>query len=140
VPNQYGAVGGSANAIAPHKRMLSSMSPTIVLKDGKPFLVVGTPGGTTIITSVLQSILNTIDYGMNAHDAVNEPKFHHQWLPDELDVEKGFPADVLKQLQDMGYEIKERGPLGRTEMIRLRSGNVYEGAADTRGADDAEAY
>ena len=140
VPNQYGAIGGKANAIAPNKRMLSSMSPTIVLKDNRPFMVVGTPGGTTIITSVLQSIINVVDFGMNAHDAVNEPKFHHQWLPDQVDVEKDFPADVCRQLHDMGYKINERKPWSRTELIKLKDGTLYEAAADKRGDDDAEGY
>ncbi len=140
VPNQYGAIGGAANAIAPRKRMLSSMSPTIVFKDDRPFMIVGTPGGTTIITSVLQSIINVIDYGMNAHDAVNEPKFHHQWLPDQVDVEKDFPADVRKQLQDMGYKINDREPWGRIELIKQKAGMLYEAAADKRGDDDAEGY
>ena len=140
VPNQYGAIGGKANAIAPRKRMLSSMSPTIVFKDDKPFMVVGTPGGTTIITSVLQSIINVIDYGMNAHDAVNEPKFHHQWQPDQVDVEKDFPADVRKQLQDMGYKINDREPWGRMELIKQKTRMLYEAAADKRGDDDAEGY
>ena len=139
-PNQYGAIGGKANAIAPGKRMLSSMSPTIVLKDGNPFMVVGTPGGTTIITSVLQSIINVIDYGMNAHDAVNKPKFHHQWLPDQVDVEKDFPGDVRKALQGMGYKIHERAPWSRTELIKMKTGVLYEAAADNRGDDDAEGY
>lgn len=140
VPNQYGVIGGKANAIAPHKRMLSSMSPTIITKDGKPFMIVGTPGGSTIITSVLQSIINVVDYGMNAHDAVNKPKFHHQWLPDQIDVEKDFPADVRQQLTDMGYKINERGPWSRTELIKQKNGKTYEAAADTRGDDDAEGY
>ncbi len=140
VPNQYGAIGGKANAIAPHKRMLSSMSPTIVFKDDKPFMVVGTPGGTTIITSVLQSIVNVIDFGMNAHDAVNEPKFHHQWLPDQVDLEKDFPADVCKQLQGMGYKINERKAWSRTELIKYKTSTLYEAAADKRGDDDAEGY
>ena len=138
VPNLYGAIGGKANAIAPNKRMLSSMSPTIVLKNGKPYMVVGTPGGTTIITSVLQSIIDVVVFGMNAHDAVNRPKFHHQWLPDQIDVEKGFPLNVRVELQAMGYKINERSNIGRTELIKLKGGRVYEAAADGRGDDDAE--
>ncbi len=90
VPNMYGAIGGDANAIAPGKRMLSSMTPTLVLKDNKPFIVVGTPGGTTITTSVFQSIVNIVDFDMSAKDAVDQPKFHHQWHPDTVDIEKGF--------------------------------------------------
>src|SRR5260221_14022607 len=103
VPNMYGAVGGDANAIAPGKRMLSSMTPTIVLYKGKPFLIVGTPGGTTITTSVFQTLVDIIDFGLTVSDAVNKPKFHHQWLPDVLEIEKGFPADVAGRLQKMGY-------------------------------------
>src|SRR6478672_8410941 len=96
VPNLYGAVGGEANAIAPGKRMLSSMTPTIVLKEGQPFLVVGTPGGTTIPTSVFQTLIDIIDFNMSTDDAVNRPKFHHQWLPDELYLEKEFPKETAK--------------------------------------------
>jgi gamma-glutamyltranspeptidase/glutathione hydrolase len=139
VPNMYGAIGGKANAIAPGKRMLSSMTPTIVLKDGKPMMVVGTPGGTTIITSVLQSIINVIDYGMNATDAVNKPKFHHQWQPDQIDVEKTFPMDIRKSLEAMGYKINERNEIGRTEMIILKNGKL-EAAADKRGDDSVAGW
>jgi gamma-glutamyltranspeptidase/glutathione hydrolase len=135
VPNMYGAVGGKANAIAPGKRMLSSMTPTIVLKDGKPFMVVGTPGGTTIITSVLQSIINVIDHGMHADDAVNKPKFHHQWLPDQIDVEKTFPLEVRTALEKMGYKIHERESIGRTEMILVKPNGKLDVAADKRGDD-----
>ena len=137
VPNMYGAVGGKANAVAPGKRMLSSMTPTIVVKKNKPWMIVGTPGGTTIITSVLQSIVNTIDFEMNAANAVNKPKFHHQWLPDLVYVEKDFPAATMEQLQGMGYTIKQREPIGRTEMIRWINGKI-EAAADERGDDSAE--
>ena len=139
VPNMYGAIGGKANAIAPGKRMLSSMTPTIVLKDGKTFMVVGTPGGTTIITSVLQSIINVIDFGMNASDAVNKPKFHHQWLPDQIDVEKTFPLDIRKALEAMGYTIKEREAIGRTEMIMIKNGKL-QAAADKRGDDSVAGW
>ena len=121
VPNMYGAVGGEANAIMPGKRMLSSMTPTIVLKDNNAFLVVGTPGGTTIPTSVFQTIVNIIDFNMSTEDAVKKPKFHHQWLPDELYIEKTFPADIKESLIKMGYTIKERGGIGRTEVIKVLS-------------------
>jgi len=140
VPNQYGAIGGKANAIAPGKRMLSSMSPAIVLKNGKPFMVVGTPGGTTIITSVLQSILNVVDYGMNAHDAVNRPKFHHQWLPDRIDVESDFSPLVRAQLERLGYQVNERQPWSRTELIKVTGSHSFEAAADKRGDDAADGY
>ena len=140
VPNMYGAVGGDANAIAPGKRMLSSMTPTIVLKNNKPFLVVGTPGGTTIITSVFQTIVNVIDFGMEPSDAVNRPKFHHQWLPDEIIVENEFPQATREQLRKMGYTVKQRGNIGRTELIRISPDGTIEAIADKRGEDHAAGY
>jgi gamma-glutamyltranspeptidase/glutathione hydrolase len=140
VPNIYGAVGGEANAIAPGKRMLSSMTPTIVLQNGKPFLVVGTPGGTTIPTSVFQTIVDIIDFNMSPEDAVYKPKFHHQWLPDQIDVEKTFPQDVRDALKKMGYKIVERAAIGRTEVIKVLPGGKFEAVADNRGDDDAEGY
>jgi len=140
VPNMYGAVGGEANAIAPGKRMLSSMTPTLVLHHGKPFMVVGTPGGTTIPTSVFQSIVNVIDFNMNADDAVNKPKFHHQWLPDEVMVETSFSADTKAQLEKMGYTLKDRGGIGRTELIKILSNGKREAAADKRGDDSVAGF
>lgn len=140
VPNLYGAVGGEANAIAPGKRMLSSMTPTIVLKDGKPFLVVGTPGGTTIPTSVYQTIINVIDFGLSTDDAVNKPKFHHQWLPDEVFVERSLPASLKDALQKMGYKLMERGGIGRVEAIKLLPDGTIEAIADGRGDDAAEGF
>lgn len=143
-PNMFGAVGGDANAIAPNKRMLSSMAPTIVLKQGKPFLVVGTPGGTTIPTSVIQSIVNVIDFKLSVSDAVNQPKFHHQWLPDVVEVEKDFPQATREKLKSMGYTLKERGAIGRTEMIQIHylpsKRMQIEAVGDHRGDDDAEGY
>lgn len=140
VPNMYGAVGGDANAIVPGKRMLSSMTPTVVLKNGKPYLVVGTPGGTTITTSVFQTLVNILEFDMNADDAVNKPKFHHQWLPDELMVEKDFPQSVRDQLQQMGYKITVRGAIGRTEVIRILPDGSFEAVGDKRGDDHAAGY
>lgn len=140
VPNMYGAVGGKANAIAPGKRMLSSMTPTLVVKDKKPLMVVGTPGGTTIITSVLQSLINVIDFGMSATDAVNKPKFHHQWLPDEVFVEKTFAETTRKALMAMGYKITQREAIGRTELILFRPDGKLEAAADTRGDDSVAGW
>ena len=110
VPNMYGAIGAEANAIAPGKRMLSSMTPTIVLRKDKPYLVIGTPGGTTIPTSVLQTILNILEFNLSTEDAVNKPKFHHQWLPDMIMVENSFPQHVIDSLKAMGYEVNKRGP------------------------------
>lgn len=140
VPNMYGAVGGEANAIKPGKRMLSSMAPTIVLKDNKPFLVVGTPGGTTIPTSVFQTIVNIIEFNMSTEDAVYKPKFHHQWLPDTLELEKGFPEEVKRSLEKMGHVTDERKAIGRTEVIKVLAGGRFEAVADKRGDDDAEGY
>ena len=140
VPNMYGAVGGEANAIAPGKRMLSSMTPTLLLKNNKPLLVVGTPGGTTIPTSVFQAIINVVDFGMTADEAINKPKFHHQWLPDEVAVEKDFDTNTKKMLQQMGYKITERGSIGRTEAILINKTGKRETAADKRGDDSVAGY
>jgi gamma-glutamyltranspeptidase/glutathione hydrolase len=139
IPNMYGAVGGEANSIAPGKRMLSSMTPTIVLKNNKPYLVVGTPGGTTITTSVFQTLVDIIDFDMSAEDAVNKPKFHHQWLPDEIFVEKDFPMSVRTELEKMGYKITEREQIGRTEVIKIVNGKITA-VGDKRGDDTAEGY
>ncbi|HEY1112519.1 MAG TPA: gamma-glutamyltransferase [Chitinophagaceae bacterium] len=140
VPNMYGAVGGEANAIAPGKRMLSSMTPTLVLNDGKPFLVVGTPGGTTIPTSVFQTIVNVIDFELDTEATVNRPKFHHQWLPDRIDVEKTFPLETRTALGKMGYTVHERSPIGRTEVIKVLPDGRFEAVADSRGDDGAEGF
>lgn len=140
VPNFYGAVGGEANAIKAGKRMLSSMTPTVVLQHGKPFLVVGTPGGTTIPTSVFQTIVNIIDFGLTTEEAVNKPKFHHQWLPDEINIEKGFSEVTRISLEKMGYKIKERSGIGRTEVIKVLADGKFEAVADSRGDDGAEGY
>lgn len=144
VPNMYGAVGNEKNAIAPGKRMLSSMTPTIVLKNNKPFLVVGTPGGTTIPTSVFQTIVNIIDFNMNVSDAVNKPKFHHQWLPDNIKLERGFDEKTKAALIAMGYKTEPVSQIGRTEVIKIEEtqhGKKYITAvADRRGDDDARGY
>ena len=140
MPNLYGAVGGEANAIAPGKRMLSSMTPVIVLQNNKPFLVVGTPGGTTITTSVFQTIVNIIDFRMNVADAVNKPKFHHQWLPDRIDIENDFPEKTRYALENMGYKINVRDKIGRTEVIKVNADGSFEAVADSRGDDSAEGY
>lgn len=140
VPNMFGAVGGDANAIKAGKRMLSSMTPTLVLKDDKPFIVVGTPGGTTIPTQVFETLVNILEFNMSTEDAVYKPKFHHQWLPDRLDVEKGFPQDIRKALEKMGYTIYERGSIGRTEIIKVLPNGKFEAVADNRGQDAAEGY
>lgn len=140
VPNMYGAVGQEANSIAPNKRMLSSMTPTIVLKNNKPWIVVGTPGGTTIPTSVYQTIVNIIDFNLPANDAVNFPKFHHQWLPDIIFMEDGFPNGTKNELKNMGYSITPRTSIGRTELIYVMPDKTYWSIADHRGDDAAAGY
>lgn len=145
VPNMFGAVGQEANAIAPGKRMLSSMTPTIVLKNNKPYIIVGTPGGTTIPTSVYQTLVDIIDFKSDGHrmspqDAVNFPKFHHQWLPDEIFVEKDFNKNVIIQLKEMGYKITERSSIGRTEVIMVNDDKTITAVADHRGDDSAAGY
>jgi gamma-glutamyltranspeptidase/glutathione hydrolase len=140
-PNMYGLIGGEANAIVPNKRMLSSMTPTILEKDGKLYMVVGTPGGSTIITSVMQTILNVVDFGMNMQSAVAAPRFHHQWLPDEVYVEKGaITDDVRKRLQAKGYKIVERGNMGRVDAILVTPAGELETGADPRGNDIGMGY
>ena len=140
VPNMYGAVGADANAIAPGKRMLSSMTPTIVLRDNKPYIIVGTPGGTTIPTSVFQTLMNLLEFNLSATDAVNKPKFHHQWLPDEIRVEKDFPIAVRQKLEQLGYKIKQSDQIGRTELIVISPDGKIEAVADKRGDDHAAGY
>lgn len=134
VANAYGLVGGDANAVQAGKRPLSSMTPTLVLKDGKPALVTGSPGGARIITTVLQQIVNYIDYGMNPLEAAATPRFHHQWTPDELRIEKGFSVDTLNLLQQWGHKVALKPAMGRTQTIEIRNGLLL-GASDPRNPD-----
>ncbi len=141
VPNQYGLVGGKANAIAPEKRMLSSMTPTILEKDGHLFMVVGTPGGSTIITSVYQTILNVIDFNMNIQDAIDAKKTHHQWLPDVIYYEKdGLKPDVISQLQKLGHVLEERSSIGRLNAVVVLKDGSLQGGADSRADNIAVGY
>ncbi|HCR76502.1 MAG TPA: gamma-glutamyltransferase [Chryseobacterium sp.] len=135
VPNMFGAVGGEANSIQPNKRMLSSMTPTIVLKNGRPYMVVGTPGGTTIPTSVYQAIVDVIDFKQNANISVNAPKFHHQWLPETVAFEKNFPETTIKDLEKLGYKSEKWNQIGRTEMILIDDNGNIHAVADGRGDD-----
>ncbi|MDH2069109.1 gamma-glutamyltransferase [Pantoea sp. GD03673] len=138
-PNVYGLVGGEANAVQPAKRPLSSMSPTIVAKGGKTWLVTGSPGGSRIITTVLQMVVNSIDFGMNVAEATNAPRFHHQWLPDQLRVEKGFSPDTLRLLEAKGQHVKVLPAMGSTQSIMIGPDGMLYGASDPRSIDDLSA-
>ncbi|MFN0216370.1 MAG: gamma-glutamyltransferase [Saprospiraceae bacterium] len=139
--NLYGAVGGKANAIAPHKRPLSSMTPTIVTKGGKNWLVVGTPGGTTIPTSVFQIIVNVSQFGLTLPEAVKAKRFHHQWKPNQISAEEGcFSPEVEAKLTRLGHRINYRSPIGRVEAIVRLANGKWQGVADERGDDSAEGY
>lgn len=143
VPNMFGALGNVANEIQPNKRMLSSMTPTIVVKEGKPFMVIGTPGGTTIITTVMQVICNVVDFGMNIQEAIDSPRIHHQWSPDVTYYEKrGLSFDTIEKLKAMGHNLQERrGTSGLAEGIIIdNKKGLYFGATDPRGYGLAAGY
>lgn len=137
--NMYGLIQGESNAIQPRKTPLSSMVPTIVLKDGKPVLALGSPGGPTIINSVLEVIVNVLDFGMNVQDAVNWPRFHHQWLPDELRMEPGYSPDTIALLEQRGYTVRRVGAQGEVAAIAFENGWLA-GAADPRTEGTAEGH
>ena len=140
VPNMFGLIGGKANSISSQKRMLSAMTPTIVEKNGKLSMIVGTPGGSTIITSVLQTILNVYEFGMNIQKAVSAARFHHQWLPDNIVMEPGrFDRNIIKKLQEKEYEIKEEYNkiIGRVDAIHISENGIISTGADPRGDDKA---
>jgi len=139
VPNAYGLIGGDANAVEPRKRPLSSMSPTIVLKDGKPFLVTGSPGGSRIITTTLQVISNMIDHSMNVAEATNAARIHHQWLPDEIRVEDGgLSRDTVAALEAKGHKIAIKSVMGSTQSIHVDvEKGLLLGASDPRRTGSA---
>jgi gamma-glutamyltranspeptidase/glutathione hydrolase len=141
VPNLYGLIQGPANAIGPAKRPLSSMTPTIVTRDGKLMLVLGSPGGATIITTVANVLLNFVDYGMNIQEAVNAPRFHNQWLPEATRIEKGVSPDTIKLLQGMGHKLDQRSYWGDAECLAI-DGKTGErlGAPDGRNNGKAVGY
>ncbi len=141
VANMYGAIGGEANKILPGKRMLSSMTPTIVEKNGQLFMVVGTPGGTTIITSVFQTILNVVEHGMTMQEAVSAKRMHSQWAPDKIFIERGsLTKDDSIKMVSMGHSFSMRGGIGRVDAILKRADGKLEGGADPRGDDKAEGF
>ena len=134
VPNAYGLLGAEANSIAQGKRPLSSMTPTLVFKDSKPWLVTGSPGGSRIITTTLQAIVNTIDYDMNVAAAVSVPRFHNQWLPDKVFFESGFSPDTLSILRAKGHDVQQVRAMGSAQSVMWEAGQFY-GAADPRKPD-----
>ncbi|WP_394210893.1 gamma-glutamyltransferase [Psychrobacter piscatorii] len=136
VPNGYGLIGGDANAVEANKRPLSSMSPTLVFKDNKPYIVTGSPGGSRIITTVTQIISNVIDHDMNIAEATHAPRIHDQWLPDEIRVEKALNIDTVKKLESMGHTVSPKSAMGSTQSIMLTPNGVY-GSSDPRIVDAA---
>ena len=140
VPNMYGALGGEANSIQPGKRMLSSMTPTLVTVKGKPYISIGTPGGTTIPNQVYEGLVNIIDHKMTIKQAIDATRFHHQWIPDVIALENDFPEDIETSLKNMGYETIRRGKFGRMDGILISSDGKRMAAGDKRGDDSVAGY
>ena len=141
-PNMFGLIGAEANSIAAKKRMLSSMTPTIIETNGQLKMVLGSPGGSTIITTVLQNILNVLDYNMTMQESVSKPRFHHQWLPDKINFETSFDTTVFSSLKKLGYKVDNSNFLviGKTDAILVLPDGRLEGGADPRGDDKAEGF
>ncbi|MCB1830631.1 MAG: gamma-glutamyltransferase, partial [Gammaproteobacteria bacterium] len=141
VANAYGLIGGEANKIEPNKRMLSSMSPTIVKKDGKNFLVTGSPGGSRIITTTLQVLMNVIDHRLNIQAAVSAPRVHHQWLPDEIRIEEGISPDTIRLLEQLGHTVVRKDAMGASQSIMVGGdGRLYGGADPRRSTSSAKGF
>jgi len=140
VPNMYGALGGEANSIQPGKRMLSSMTPTLVTVKGKPYISIGTPGGTTIPNQVYEGLVNIIDHKMTIKQAIDATRFHHQWIPDVIALENDFPEDIETSLKNLGYKTIRRGKFGRMDGILISSDGKRMAAGDKRGDDSVAGY
>lgn len=140
-PNIYGLVGNEANSIQPGKRMLSSMTPAIIFKNDKPFLILGSPGGGRIITTVLQTLVNIIDFNMSLQEAVDAPRFHHQWLPDEIQIEKNYTdGNISEQLEKIGYSVRIINDFGRVDAVQFTEDGKMTGYSDRRGSGKAIGY
>jgi gamma-glutamyltranspeptidase/glutathione hydrolase len=140
VPNMYGALGGEANAIVPGKRMLSSMTPTLVTVNNKAYLTIGSPGGTTIPNQIYEGLINLIDFKMTLKQSIDASRFHHQWLPDQIQVEADFPNATIQALKNQGYKLSQRGYFGRMDGIRILPDGKIEAAGDKRGDDSVAGY
>jgi gamma-glutamyltranspeptidase/glutathione hydrolase len=140
VPNMFGALGGEANAIAPGKRMLSSMTPTLVTVNNKAYLTIGSPGGTTIPNQIYEGLINMIDFKMSLKQSIDASRFHHQWIPDQIQVEADFPDATVQALKNQGYKVTQRGYFGRMDGIRILPNGKIEAAGDKRGDDSVAGY
>jgi gamma-glutamyltranspeptidase/glutathione hydrolase len=140
VPNMYGAIGGEANAIQAGKRMLSSMAPTLVTVNDKPYLTIGTPGGTTIPNQVYEGLVDIIDLKMSLKQSIDGPRFHHQWMPDNIMLESDFPQATEQALKAMGYTTMKRGYFGRMDGVQINKEGKRIAAGDKRGDDSVAGY